>query len=69
MVTNLKELISVDFRGGVIFGGLMSSVIDTIHGRFSNQGGVAGIEYIKAFLFTKPTARRSGWIQILKGGI
>ena len=28
MVKNLKELISVDFRGGVIFGGLMNSVID-----------------------------------------
>jgi len=28
MVTNLKELISVDFRGGVIFGGLMNIVND-----------------------------------------
>jgi len=66
MVTNLKELISVDFSGGVIFGVLMNSVI---RGRFSNQGGVAGIEFIKAFLFAKPTVRRSGWIRILKGGI
>jgi len=40
-----------------------------IWGRFNNQGGVAGIEYIGAFFFTKPTARRSGWIRILKGGI
>jgi len=28
MVTNLKELISVDFTGVVIFGGLMNSVTD-----------------------------------------
>jgi len=26
-------------------------------------------EYIKAFLFTKPTARRSGCTRILRGGI
>jgi len=29
MVTNLKVLISVHFRGGVIFGGLMNIAIDT----------------------------------------
>jgi len=68
MVTILKELISIDFRGGVIFGGLINSVTDT-RPLYSNQGGVAGIEYIKVFLFTKPTTRRSGWIRILKGGI
>jgi len=44
----------------------MNSVIYTIHGRFSNQDGVAGIEYIKAFLFTKPTARRLVGFKYLK---
>jgi len=38
-------------------------------GRFDNHGGVAEIEYIKAFLLTKPTARRSGWTRILIAGI
>jgi len=38
-------------------------------GRFNNQGGVAGIEYIKVFLFTKPIDRRYGWTRILRGGI
>jgi len=66
MVTKLKELISEDLRWGVIFEGTMNIVINM--GRFNNQGGVAGIEYIKAFLCTKPTARRSGWTRILTWG-